>query len=56
MRPSALGGAALIGMHEGLAYMWRTPWLLATLLFASVDFFVSISLMPVSMALAGPIS
>ncbi|MBA2954950.1 MFS transporter [Nocardioides sp. MAH-18] len=27
-------------LREGFAYMWRTPWLLATLLFASVMVFV----------------
>ncbi|SDT71944.1 MFS transporter [Jiangella sp. DSM 45060] len=27
---------ALADMREGLAYMWRTPWLLATLVFASL--------------------
>ncbi|TDD65568.1 MFS transporter [Jiangella aurantiaca] len=27
---------ALSDMREGFAYMWRTPWLLATLLFASL--------------------
>jgi MFS family permease len=28
--------AALTDMGEGLAYMWRTPWLLSTLIFASL--------------------
>ncbi|GAB3198628.1 tetracycline efflux MFS transporter Tet(V) [Nocardioides hungaricus] len=28
-------------LREGFAYMWRTPWLLATLLFASVMVFVT---------------
>ena len=28
--------SAFVDMREGFAYMWRTPWLLATLLFASL--------------------
>ena len=33
-------GSVLQDLREGFAYMWRTPWLLATLLFASVMVFV----------------
>lgn len=32
--------SVLHDLREGFAYMWRTPWLLATLLFASVMVFV----------------
>jgi MFS family permease len=32
--------SVLEDLREGFAYMWRTPWLLATLLFASVMVFV----------------
>jgi MFS family permease len=37
---SAGSSTVLHDLREGFAYMWRTPWLLATLLFASVIVFV----------------
>lgn len=42
VRREADGAASTVlhDLREGFAYMWRTPWLLATLLFASVMVFV----------------